>query len=73
MSEIITAGLGLAKNVFRAYGADGAGRPVLRNKLRRDQVLAFFSQLTTSVGSMEAYGAALFWGRDIGSLAMNVG
>jgi hypothetical protein len=37
MSEIITVGLVLAKNVFQAHGADGAGRAVLRNKLRRDQ------------------------------------
>jgi len=29
MSEIITVGLDLAKNVFQAHGADGAGRAVL--------------------------------------------
>ena len=45
MSEIITVGLDLAKNVFQAHGADASGRAVLRKKLRRDQVLAFFSQL----------------------------
>ncbi len=41
MSEIITVGLDLAKNVFQVHGADGAGRAVLRKKLRREQVLAF--------------------------------
>lgn len=41
MSEIITVGLDLAKNVFQAHGADALGRAVLRKKLRRDQVLAF--------------------------------
>jgi transposase len=45
MSEIITVGLDLAKNVFQVHGADASGRAVLRKKLRRDQVLAFFSQL----------------------------
>ncbi len=35
MSEIITAELGLTKNVFEVHGADGAGRGVLRKKLRR--------------------------------------
>lgn len=39
MSEIITVGLDLAKNVFQAHGADGSGKAVLRKKLRRDQVL----------------------------------
>jgi len=37
MSEIITIGLDLAKNVFQAHGADAAGQAVLRKKLRRDQ------------------------------------
>ncbi len=45
MSEIITVGLDLAKNVFQVHGADGAGHAVLRKKLRRAQVLEFFSQL----------------------------
>ena len=30
MSEIITVGLDLAKNVFQVQGADGTGRAVLR-------------------------------------------
>ena len=37
MSEIITVGLDLAKNVFQAHGADASGRALLRKKLRRDQ------------------------------------
>ena len=44
MSEIITVGLDLAKNVFQAHGADASGRAVLRKKLRREQVLALFGQ-----------------------------
>ena len=45
MSEIITVGLDLAKNVFQVHGADCAGRAVLRKKLRQGQVLEFFSLL----------------------------
>ena len=45
MSEIITVGLHLTKNVIQAHGADISGRPILREKLRRDQVLSFFNQL----------------------------
>ncbi len=34
MSEIITVGLDLAKNVFQVHGSDCGGRVVLRKKLR---------------------------------------
>ena len=42
MSEIITVGLDLAKNVFQVHRADGTGRAVFRKKPRRKQVLEFF-------------------------------
>jgi len=72
MLEIITVGLDLAKNVFQAHGADASGRAVLRKKLRRDQVLAFFGQLPPCVVAMEACGGAHFWGREIGKLGHEV-
>lgn len=72
MSEIITVGLDLAKNVFQVHGAEAAGRAVLRQKLRRDQVLAFFGQLPACVVAMEACGGAHFWGREIGKLGHEV-
>jgi transposase len=72
MAEITTVGLDLAKNVFQAHGADALGRAVLRKKLRRDQVLAFFSQLPACVVAMEACGGAHFWGREIGRLGHEV-
>lgn len=72
MSEISTVGLDLAKTVFQAHGADASGQAVLRRKLRRDQVLAFFSQLPRYVVAMEACGGAHFWGREIGKLGHEV-
>lgn len=72
MSEITTVGLDLAKNVFQVHGADGTGRAVLRKKLRRAQVLEFFSQLPSCVVAMEACGGAHFWGREIGKLGHDV-
>ena len=68
MSEVTTVGLDLAKNVFQVHGDDASGRVVLRKKLRRDQVLAFFCQLQPCVVAMEACGGAHFWGREIGKL-----
>ena len=43
----------------RAHGADASARAILRKKLRRDQVLAFFSQLQRCV-DMEACGGARY-------------
>ena len=60
MAEMITVGLDLAKNVFQAHGADASGRAVLRKKLRRNQVLAFFAQLPACVVAMEACSSAHF-------------
>lgn len=72
MSEIITVGLDLAKNVFQVHGADGAGRSVLRKKLRRPQGLRFFGQLRPCVVAVEACGGAHHWGREIGKLGHEV-
>jgi transposase len=72
MSEIITVGLDLAKNVFQVHGANGAGQAVLRKKLRRAQVLEFFSKLPSCVVAMEACGGAHFWGREIGKLGHDI-
>jgi transposase len=72
MSEIITVGLDLAKNVFQVHGADSAGRAILRKKLRRGQVLEFFDQLPICVVAMEACGGAHYWGREIRKLGHQV-
>ena len=72
MSEIITVGLDLAKNVFQVHGADAAGGAVLRKKLRRTQVLGFFEALPPCVVAMEACGGAHYWGREIGKLGHEV-
>ena len=72
MLEITTVGLDLAKNVFQVHGADASGRTELRKKLRRDQVLAFFSQLQPCVVAMAACGGAHYWCRKIGRLGHEV-
>jgi transposase len=55
MSDITTIGLDLGKNVFQEHGADSAGRAVVRKKLRRMQVLMFFSQLPRCVVAMDVW------------------
>lgn len=66
MPNITTVGLDLAKNVFQTHEADSSGRAEFRKKLGRDQSLAFFSQLQTSVLAMAASAGAHYKGRDIG-------
>jgi len=58
MSKMTTVGLDLAKTVHQVHRADGLGRAVLRKRLRRDQVLAFFRHLPP----------CHFWGGEIGKL-----
>ncbi len=45
MAEITTVGLDLAKSWFQVHGADAQGRPLLRKKLARGKLLAFFAGL----------------------------
>ena len=72
MSEVGMIGLDLAKHVFQVHGADALGRPVLRKRLRRGQVLEFFSRQPRCIVAMEACSGAHFWGREIGRLGHEV-
>jgi transposase len=51
---------------FQLHGVDAAERPVLRRKLRRNDVVAFFAKLPPTVIGMEACGASHFWARELG-------
>jgi len=68
MGEVCTIGLDLAKRVFQAHGADASGAVLFRKKLRRHQLLAFFSSQPPCTVAMEACGSAHHWAREIGRL-----
>src|SRR5512141_3350082 len=72
MSEITTIGLDLAKHVFQVHGIDAQGTTVLRKRLRRGQVLAFFSRLPRCLVGMEACATAHYWARELGALGHEV-
>jgi transposase len=72
MGRVSTIGLDLAKNVFQAHGADASGGVVFRKKLRRGQVLEFFSAQPPCMVAMEACGGAHYWGREIGKFGHTV-
>src|SRR5215510_13281164 len=72
MSEITTIGLDLAKHVFQVHGIDGEGTTVLRKRLRRSQVLGFFSRLPRCVVGLEACATAHYWARELVALGYEV-
>jgi transposase len=54
VETIVRIGLDTSKNVFQLHGVDETEQPVLRRKLRRGQVLAFFSRLPPALVALEA-------------------
>ena len=70
--EIITVGLDIAKRVFQRHGVDAAGKAVLRRKLQRSEVLAFFKALPSCLVGIEACGTAHYWAREIRELGHEV-
>ena len=72
MTEITTVGLDLAKSWFQVHGADAQGRPLLRKKLARGKLLAFFAGLPPCLIGMEACGSAHHWARELIKLGHEV-
>lgn len=55
---VVTVGLDLAKTVFQAHGVDAAGQTVLRRRLGRSELLAFFAKLPPCSIAMEVCSSA---------------
>jgi transposase len=72
MDQIIRIGMDTSKHFFQLHGVDAAERPVLRRKLRRHEVVAFFTRLPPTVIGMEACGAAHYWARVLTELGHTV-
>jgi transposase len=70
--EITTIGLDLAKHVFQVHGVTVDGSVVLKKRLRRGQVHAFFAGLRPCLVGMEACATAHFWARQLRELGHEV-
>jgi transposase len=70
--HIATIGVDLAKNVFQLHGVGPDGAVVLRQKLRRAQMIPFFAKLGPCLVGMEACGTAHHWAREIRALGHEV-
>lgn len=67
-----TIGVDLAKSVFQIHGVDSSGKPVIRKRLRRHQVLPFFAQLPECLIGMEACSGAHYWARELQKVSHTV-
>jgi transposase len=66
--KIVRLGMDMGKNMFHLVGVDEAGLAVVKKKLRRKQVLAFFANLPACLVAMEACGGSHYWAREISKL-----
>jgi transposase len=65
MGDITTIGLDLAKSVFQVHAVDAMGSVVMRKRLRRSQVLAFFAEIPPCLIGLEACATAHYWAREL--------
>src|ERR1700686_1801582 len=65
MGDITTIGLDLAKSVFQVHAVDEMGSVMLRKRLRRSQVLAFFAEIPPCLIGLEACATAHHWAREL--------
>ena len=63
--NVVRIGLDVAKNVFQVHGVDEIGAVVVRRRLRRSEVIAFFAQLPRCLVGLEACSASHHWAREI--------
>ena len=70
--QVTTIGLDIAKSVFQVHGVDERGRVVLRRRLARGQVPAFFANLPPCLIGLEACAGAHYWARELTKLGHEV-
>ena len=72
MNQISRIGLDTSKHVFQLHGVNAAEEVVLRRKLRRKEMVAFFEKLAPTVIAIEACGASHHWARLLQSFGHTV-
>ncbi len=63
MQDVATVGLDIAKQFLQAHGADPSGETVFNKKIKRENVLDFFSKLKTCLIGMESCATSYYWAR----------
>ena len=70
--SVVSIGLDLAKSVFQVHGVDAAGHTVLRRRLARGDLVAFFARQPACLVGMEACSSAHHWARELVQLGHTV-
>jgi len=70
--QITTIGLDLAKHWFQVHGVDAHGHIVVRRRLWRSGVIAYFRSLEPCLVGMEACATAHHWARELTALGHTV-
>ena len=72
MEQISRIGMDTSKHIFQLHGVNAAEKVVLRKKLRRKEMVAFFKALAPTVIGIEACGASHHWARLLRSFGHEV-
>ena len=72
MQTVKTIGLDIAKSVFQVHGVDADGQVLIRRKLKRRYVLAFFQKVPSCLVGMEACATSHHWSRELQALGHRV-
>ena len=72
MEDVAVVGIDLAKSVFQVHGIDARGEVVLRRRLSRAKLLAFFAGLPRCLVGMETCASANHWARELIALGHEV-
>src|SRR6266581_4469219 len=72
MQAVTTIGLDIAKSVFQVHGVDAEGNVIIRRKLKRRYVVAFFQKLPPCLVGIEACASSHYWSRELQALGHSV-
>ena len=72
MEQITRIGMDTSKHIFQLHGVNAVEAPILRKKLRRKDMMAFFAKLNPTVIAIEACGASHHWARLLQSFGHEV-
>jgi transposase len=70
--QITTIGLDLAKHWFQVHGVAANGQTVVRKRLWRSGVIAYFRSIKPCLVGMEACATAHYWARELAALGDTV-
>jgi transposase len=73
MQAVTTIGLDIAKSIFQVHAVDAEGNVVVRRKLKRRCVVAFFQKQPRCLVGIEACASSHHWARELQALGHTVG